>query len=325
MEIIRSLEQLPAHYRHGAVSIGNFDGVHRGHAQLIDRLRALAHHVGGPAIVFTFDPHPVRILRPEMAPPPLTWTERKADLLAKQGVDVLIAYPATPQLLEMSHGAFFQSIIVHRLAAQAMVEGPNFLFGKDRLGNIEELTRLCRDAQVQLEIVTALRSSQEMVSSSRIRSLIREGAIDAAKQLLTEPYRIRGLVTHGDGRGAQLGFPTANVEGIDTLIPGPGVYGGRAIASVGTFSAAIHVGPNPTFGDATLKVECHLLDFTGSLYGQPLEVEFHTRVRDVCRFDSVEQLLQQIQSDVQAVREWAQSSRQVRHAPQHSSPADDST
>ena len=313
MEIIRSLEQLPAQYQHGAVSIGNFDGVHRGHALLIDRLRHWAKQVGGPAIVFTFDPHPVRILRPEMAPPPLTWTERKADLLAQQGVDLLVAYPATAQMLAMSHDAFFQSIIVQRLAARAMVEGPNFLFGKDRLGNIDELKRLCRDAQMELEIVDGLHSDSSMVSSSRIRSLIKQGDIDAAREMLTEPYRIRGLVTHGDGRGAQLGFPTANIGGIDTLVPGPGVYGGRAIASVGTFSAAIHVGPNPTFGDASLKVECHLLDFDGSLYGQPLEVEFHTRIRDVYRFDSADQLLEQIKADVHAVRAWTKT--RARSAP----------
>lgn len=324
MEIFRSLESLPVSFQFGAVSIGNFDGVHRGHAQLINCLRKWADQIDGPAIVFTFDPHPVRILRPDETPPPLTWTERKADLLSALGVNALIAYPATPQLLEMTHDQFFAEIIVKRLQARAIVEGPNFLFGKNRLGNTAELGRLCKQNQIELEIVEPIvlggnptdasepagaATKESMVSSSRIREAIRLGDIEEASQMLTRPYRIRGMVTHGAGRGAQLGFPTANLEAVDTLIPGRGVYAGAAFVDSEPFAAAIHVGANPTFEESNPKLEVHLLNFQRSLYGQVLEVEFHSRLRDVTRFESPEQLKRQIETDIESLRQWWQSRR----------------
>src|SRR6476619_504543 len=153
MHIIRSLDALPVAARGGAVSIGNFDGVHRGHVAIVQRLLERADDVGGPAIVFTFDPHPVRILRPEQSPPPLTWTERKAELLASQGVDWIVAYPTDEALLELSAVEFFERIVRSSLAAKALVEGPNFFFGHNREGTIERLGQLCGDANISLDIV----------------------------------------------------------------------------------------------------------------------------------------------------------------------------
>src|SRR6476619_6833177 len=148
MRLLRSFDNLPADLRHGAVSIGNFDGVHRGHARLIERLLAKARELGGPAIVFTFDPHPVRLLRPEAAPPPLTWTDRKAQLLGELGVTAVIAYPTDEALLALSPEEFFRQIVQDKLAAGAMVDGPNFFFGHDRAGNIDTLGRLCGSAGI---------------------------------------------------------------------------------------------------------------------------------------------------------------------------------
>src|SRR5688572_13414779 len=142
MRLLRSLDNLPNDLRRGAVTIGNFDGVHRGHAKLVERLLAKARELGGPAIVFTFDPHPVRLLRPESAPPPLTWTDRKAQLLDELGVTAVIAYPTDDALLALSPEAFFQRIVQDKFTAQAMVEGPNFFFGHNRAGNIDTLARL---------------------------------------------------------------------------------------------------------------------------------------------------------------------------------------
>ena len=307
MKIFRDLAELPDELRGGAIAIGNYDGVHRGHARIVGRLIAQARRVGGPALVFTFDPHPVRILRPSHAPPPLTWTDRKAELLDELGVDAMIAYPTDETLLALSPREFFDRIVVGALAAQAIVEGPNFFFGHNRQGTIVTLRQFAAEAHIELEVVPPVEIDGEMVSSSRVRRLIAEGRIDEACRLLTRPYRIRGMVTHGAGRGAKIGFPTANVDAIDTLMPGVGVYAGRAITTGGSWPAAINIGPNPTFGEHALKVEVHLIDFHGTLYGQPLEVDFLARIRDVHPFPGIEALRTQLEHDVAAARQIAEN------------------
>jgi len=307
MKLIRKLEELPQQLRGGAVTIGNFDGVHRGHAKIIERLKQFADQLGAAAIVFTFDPHPVRILRPQQSPPPLTWTDRKGDLLADLGVDAVIAYPTNAELLNLDYRDFFQEIVVQAIGAKAMVEGPNFFFGRQRLGNPEKLGELCARHQIQLEIVEPLMVDQQFISSSRIRKLISQGDVEQAALMLTHPYRIRGMVTHGAGRGAPLGFPTANLDAIDTLIPGKGVYAGRTFVNGRGHWSAIHIGPNPTFKEEILKVESHLLDFESSLYGQAVEVDFIARIRDIQTFESVDQLTAQLRQDISATRSLARN------------------
>jgi len=302
VKLIRNLAELPDSLQGGAVAIGNFDGVHLGHAAIAGRLVTAARAAGGPAVVFTFDPHPVRILRPEAAPPPLTWTDRKAELLGQLDVDAVIAYPTDTALLDLSAGDFFHRIIIDRLRAREVVEGTNFYFGHERSGTIDVLRRLCARAGIGLDVVEPVVVDGHAVSSSRVRKLLSEGSVDAAREMLTQPYRLRGMVRHGAGRGAKLGFPTANVDAIDTLLPGPGVYAGRADAGGSLWPAAINIGPNPTFGEQAMKVEVHLIDFDGSLYGEPLEVDFLSRLRDIQRFDNVSALLAQIQSDVAEAR-----------------------
>lgn len=305
MRLLRSLDNLPADLRRGAVTIGNFDGVHRGHAKLVERLLAKARQVGGPAIVFTFDPHPVRLLRPEAAPPPLTWTDRKALLLDELGVTAVIAYPTDEDLLQLTPEGFFDRIIRQQLEARGMVEGPNFFFGRGRAGSIDTLAQLCQQANVSLEVVQPTTIGGQIVSSSRVRDAVAAGDVDLARQLLTRPYRVRGMVTHGAGRGAKIGFPTANIEAIDTLLPAQGVYAASVCTLAGNWPAAVNIGPNPTFGENALKVEVHLIDFTGSLYGQPLEVDFLSRLRSIQSFESVAALKAQLTRDVAAARQIA--------------------
>jgi riboflavin kinase/FMN adenylyltransferase len=299
VKLLRNLEDLPSELRGGAVSIGNFDGVHWGHAQLATRLCELARQVDGPAIVFTFDPHPVRLLRPSQMPPPLTSTPRKAELLAELGVQAMIAYPTTPALLQLSADDFFHTIVCQQLGALALVEGPNFFFGHDRQGNIARLGELTSAAGLRLEVVPPVELAGQIVSSSRVRQALASGDVDAARAMLTRPYRLVGQVIHGAARGAQIGFPTANLGAVDTLLPAQGVYAGLAgAAALGRWPAAIHIGPNPTFGEAAVKIEVHLIGFTGTLYDTPLEVDFLSQVRSVRSFASVEELKQQLQSDV---------------------------
>jgi len=322
MHIIRHLDDLPADARGGAVSIGNFDGVHRGHVAIVQRILARARDVSGPAVVFTFDPHPVRLLRPEQCPPPLTWTERKAELLAAHGVDWLVAYPTDEALLRLSAEEFFQRIVRDALAARALVEGPNFFFGHNREGTIETLGELAAAARITLDVVPPVEVDGAVVSSSRVRELIRMGQVAEVMRLLTVPYRIRGMVTHGAGRGAQTGFPTANLDAVDTLLPAQGVYAGRAFASrvvpdpeqasrvvpdpaTNPWPAAIHLGPSPTFGDAIVRVEVHLVGRADPLYGQPLEVDFLARLRDIRQFTSPDALAEQLAEDIERVKLFA--------------------
>ena len=328
MKLLRTLDDFPETLRGGAVAIGNFDGVHFGHARLVERLRAMARRVGGPAVVFTFDPSPTRILRPEMAPEPLLWLERKIEILEQLGADAVLGYPTDKALLQMEARQFFDRIVGDRLDARAMVEGPNFFFGHNRSGNVEVLRQFCAEASIPFEVAEPVEIEGQIVSSSRIRLLVMAGRVDEARAMLGRPHRIRGVVVRGAGRGATIGCPTANLEQIDTLVPGEGIYAARALVRRRSGSevwhsrprlcelpntaeggcvtpadgrwhpAAVSLGPNPTFGEAGLKVEVHLIGFQGSLYGQPMEVDFVARLRDIERFDSVDALLAQIASDV---------------------------
>jgi riboflavin kinase/FMN adenylyltransferase len=299
VKLLRQLSDLPDELRRGAVAIGNFDGVHRGHARIAERVIARARAVDGPALVFTFDPHPVRILRPAQAPPPLTWTDRKAELLSALGIDAVIAYPTDEALLQLEPREFFELVVRQKLDARAMVEGPNFFFGRGRSGTIDVLRQLTAEAAIPLEIVEPLVVDGQLVSSSEIRQLLTKGCIDEARALLTEPYRIRGLVVHGAGRGERLGFGTANLDAVDTLLPGAGVYAGRGWVAGDRWPAAIHIGPNPTFGEGALKVEVHLVGWNGGpLYGQVLEVDFLSRLRNIQRFAGVDELKAQLAQDV---------------------------
>jgi riboflavin kinase / FMN adenylyltransferase len=229
-------------------------------------------------------------------------------LLGELGVDFMVAYPTDEVLLQLSAEQFFAEIVQRRLGARALVEGPNFYFGRGRSGNIEVLGQLCERAGLSLHVVPPVEIDGDYVSSSRVRRLVTEGHIEEARRLLTRPYRLRGMVMHGVSRGHHLGFPTANVGAIDTVLPGHGVYAGRAITEEGNnVAAAINVGPNPTFGEAGLKVEVHLIDWHGDLYGEPLEVDFLARLRDIQRFDGPEALTTQLERDVKEARRIAAS------------------
>ena len=307
MKLYRKLADFPDSLKGGALTIGNFDGVHRGHATIVQQLKQFADELEGAAIVFTFDPHPVRILRPEKAPPPLTWTNRKADLLAALGVDVVIAYPTDEALLSLGHAQFFQQIVCERIGARAMVEGPNFFYGNGREGNVSTLADACGREGIRLQVVKPMVDPAGLMSSSRVRELVRQGDVATARHFLTQPYRIRGMVTHGAARGATIGFPTANLDAIDTLIPAKGVYAGRTYVEGRPHWSAIHIGPNPTFGEFAVKVESHILDFESSIYGQAVEVDFIDRLRDIRQFDSASELAGQLETDVALTRRVARS------------------
>ncbi len=311
-----SADPIPDVVRGGAVSVGNFDGVHRGHAVLLRSLRAMADRWQGPAVAVTFAPHPAALLRPGSEPQPLTTMERRAELLGRLGVDHVVVCQTTIELLGLSAEEFFRRMVGEALAAHGMVEGPNFFFGRNREGDIGKLRALCQAQQIELEIVepqtaeTAEVSEMggemggEMVSSTRIRGLIAAGDVAAASNLLTAPYQVSGRVVRGEQRGSGLGFPTANLTDIETLIPGSGVYASRVSIDGQTYLAATHIGPNLTFDkDGELKVEIHILDFSGDLYGRLLQVDFIDKVRDIARFNSVADLVRQMHQDIARTRQ----------------------
>lgn len=292
----------PDDSRCGAVGIGNFDGVHRGHAALLAELRRQADALGGPAVAMTFDPHPIELLRPEQAPPRLTTTEDRSQLLLDRGADRVIVLRVTDKLLALRAAEFFAEVIQKRLQARALVEGSNFGFGRGREGDVTTLARLCEPAGIGLTIVPPLVLDGIEVSSSRVRSALTAGDVREAATLLGRPYRLHGLVAAGQRRGQKLGFPTANLEQVPILVPGDGVYAVRVPHEGRIWPAAANIGPNPTFGENARKVEIHLIGFQGDLYVRPLTVDFIERLRDTRPFPSVTELIAQLQRDIEQAR-----------------------
>lgn len=302
--VLTDLRQIRADLLGGSVAVGNFDGVHRGHASLIRQLVHQSRLLGSSAIVLTFDPPPIALLNPELPLlPPITTIARRAELLTELGVDALIAFPTNDALLELSPVQFFEGVLLGQLQIRGMVEGPNFRFGKDRTGDTKLLAELCSRHNVTLKIEEATEDADGLISSSRVRTLLASGDVAGANAMLTQPFRLSGIVAEGAGRGRQLGFPTANLTRVESLIPAHGVYGGVVRIEGQPYRAAVNLGPNPTFGEHQTKIEIHVPQWQGDLYGHPLSCELHLRVRGVKKFESKEALLEQIRSDVEQIQE----------------------
>lgn len=306
--MIVSLNQLPVAAKRGSIAIGNFDGVHRGHRVLLAKLKELATKVQGPAVVLTFDPPPSELLRPGSTPPMLTCMERRASIMKSLGIDYLCVCETNWDLLRLTAEAFFQSIVVERLEARAIVEGDNFRFGAGRQGDIRLLEQLSNANGLEFAAVSGELDAEEVISSSRIRSFIERGEIDLANRLLGEAYRLRGRVVAGAARGRTVGFRTANLSEIQVMLPPPGVYAGRVQLVSSIFPAAVHIGPAPTFSDPTQRIEAHIIGFEGDLYDSDLEVELLQRLRDIVKFDSVELFQSQLAQDVARTKELAANS-----------------
>jgi riboflavin kinase/FMN adenylyltransferase len=302
---IDSVGKVPDQAQGGYVAIGNFDGVHCGHRLLMARLKARAESLGVAAVALTFDPHPAVLLRPQEAPLPLLWTERKVKLLIESGADVVGIFATGAWLLGLTAREFFDNLLIGRLRVRGIVEGPNFTFGHGRGGNSALLAGWCHAAGLPFEALEPMTIDGQFVSSSRIRRLLGEGGVADAARLLGRPHRVRGRVSRGVGRGTGLGFPTANLEAADTLIPGDGVYAVHAFVDGRgrPWAAACHIGPNATFGERDRKVEVHILDFKGDLYGRIVEIDFVQRLRPTRAFSCTHDLLEQVRADVLQTRE----------------------
>jgi riboflavin kinase/FMN adenylyltransferase len=292
------LPSSPTAIHHGALTIGNFDGVHRGHAAILAELNASARRVGGPAVVMTFDPHPLQILKPDGFLPVLTTTADRVEFLKSAGADHVAVVPASRELLQLTARSFFDEVIREQFHPRSLIEGPDFRFGYQREGTVALLKKWCEEANIQFSIVETFQLDGQPVSSSRVRDALLKGDVKRAARLLGRDYSFQGVVSAGQRRGNQLGFPTANLEQIATVIPGDGVYAVRVKSGATTWPGAANIGPNPTFGENARKVEVHLIGFHGHLYGESLKVAFVDRIRDTRPFSGVPELVGQLHKDV---------------------------
>jgi riboflavin kinase/FMN adenylyltransferase len=305
MQILHGLEGLRQVPAGGSLTIGNFDGLHRGHRRILDVCRAHAGNSGNVAVI-TFEPHPLTVLRPSAVPPRLTSASFKQELIESLGVNHYVVLPPTPQVLNLTAEDFW-NILSREVRPAVLIEGPGFTFGKDRGGDVEKLVMWAKDSAVKFELVEPvtvplLDLNLVQVSSSLIRWMLGNGRVRDAAICLGRPYILRGNVVTGFGRGRGMGSPTANLHCEGQLIPADGVYAGRCAIGQATYAAAVSIGDNPTFGEGVRQIEAYLLDFEGDLYGQSLDVQLVDWLREQRKFSSVELLKGQIYRDVARTR-----------------------
>ncbi len=304
MEIVRGIAELPGATGPSAVTIGFFDGVHLGHRDVMARTVATARERDLEAVAVTFDRHPREVFSPGREPRLLTTLERKIDLIASTGVDALVVLEFTDEFSRWSADEFVDRVLVEGLSARHVVVGENFTFGYRAAGTVDVLRDMGSERGFDVGGVGLIMLGDRVVSSTSIRQALTEGDLGWPERALGRRFVLDGRVVRGAGRGTGLGWPTANLQTLPRLLlPGEGVYAGRAIHRDAGHRAAINVGTNPTFGQEPVHLEAFLLDFSGDLVGESLGIEFWERLRDEVRFDSIEALSEQIAADVERTRE----------------------
>ena len=281
------------------LTIGNFDGVHLGHRALVQRTIDVAKEVGAPSAALTFHPAPQEVLRPQGAAPRLQSLDQRVQSLLHAGLELVIVEPFTRELGALPPPAFAEEILGRRLGVRALVLGHDFRFGRGRAGDASQLRGYL---DVPVSQVEAILEGDTPISSSRIRRAVQEGDVGQAAALLGRPHEVRGRVGHGDKRGRELGFPTANLEDLEGLLPAHGVYAVRAEVDGIWHPAVANIGQRPTFQGHETRTEVHLLDFNRSLYGISLKIAFVAHLRAEQRFDSLHALTDAIAADVAAAR-----------------------
>lgn len=305
MQWWRGVEAAPAGWGRSVVTIGVFDGVHRGHQEIIGHTVRRARELGISSVVVTFDPHPAEVVRPGSHPAILTESARKAELLEGLGVDVLCVIPFTLDFSHLSAETFVHDVLVEHLHASAVVVGENFRFGHRAAGDVALLGRLGRTFGFTVEGAPLVASEPaSVVSSTYIRSCVDAGDVAEAARALGRPHRLEGIVVRGDGRGRELGFPTANLlTAQHAAVPADGVYAAwLARRGSAPLRAAVSIGSNPTFAGRERRVEAYVLDFDDDLYGERLALDFVAHLREMRRYDSIAPLVEQIARDVEATR-----------------------
>ncbi|GHJ55946.1 riboflavin biosynthesis protein [Nonomuraea sp. TT08I-71] len=304
MQRWRGYEAAPGGWGRSVVTIGVFDGVHKGHQATIGHAVARARELGVKSVVVTFDPHPAEVVRPGSHPAVLTEPARKAELIEALGADVLCVVPFTPEFSRLPAEAFVHDILVEHLHAALVVVGDNFRFGHRAAGDVALLERLGRTFGFGVEGAPLVAEAGTVFSSTYIRSCVDAGDVVAAAAALGRPHRVEGVVVRGDQRGRELGYPTANLlTHRYAAVPADGVYAARLVRRGGEpLAAAVSIGTNPTFSGRERRVEAYALDFTGDLYGERLALDFVAHLREQRTYDAIEPLVAQIAEDVERTR-----------------------
>ena len=308
MPIYRGLDRFPLTRRRASSPRGPSTGIHRGHQAVIGTAVLRARALAVPAVVLTFDPHPMTVLRPRDVPPALLSLDERLDRIAELGPDVTLIIPFTEEFSRVDAETFVRDILLGLLRAREVVVGFNHTFGRGARGTPELLERVVAPAGVRVHVVPPLSVDGVAVSSSTIREALRRGDVRSAARLLGRPYAVRGIVARGDARGRTLGFPTANVRAPSDLLVADGVYAAHATWAGGTAPAVVNVGIRPTFDGGARLIEAHLLDVGPDLDEQVLTVAFLTRIREERRFGSIEALRQRIEEDVHEARRFFRES-----------------
>jgi riboflavin kinase/FMN adenylyltransferase len=304
MIIYRSIEDIPAPISHAVVTIGNFDGVHRGHREIFRRVRRDAGERGGLAVAVTFAPHPLKVLAPERDFRLITTYAEKERLIEEAGIDVLIIIPFSREFSAISAEVFVREILVGRIGMERLVIGFDYAFGKKREGDVNLLRRLGEKLGFTVDVLDQVGDGETGFSSSMVREMIAAGDVRGVVPLLGRRFSLGGRVVHGFHRGGrQLGFPTANLDIEEELLPKTGVYAVKVEGEGFLRDGACNIGYNPTFHGPGITVEVHILDFDGDLYGRRLRLYFVDRIRDERRFSHVDALLEAIRGDVSRCRE----------------------
>ncbi|RJP77235.1 MAG: bifunctional riboflavin kinase/FAD synthetase [Desulfobacteraceae bacterium] len=306
MVIINNLDDITTPYRNAVVTIGNFDGVHKGHQALFRQVRLQAEKIGGTAVAITFEPHPMRVLKKEGYPPHITRYDQKLELLSQTDIDVLICIPFTIEFSEITAQSFVEDMLLQKIGMKSIIVGKDYSFGKNREGNIGFLQTASAGFGFEVIVVDWEYNDagkHERISSTRIREIVMQGRVAEAKNLLGRYYQIRGKVVGGRNRGGKLlGFPTANIRLHDELCPKTGVYAVTVECSVGNFMGVANIGYSPTFDDHVFTVEVHILDFNENIYDQSIRVNFIDRLRDERKFSNITELSNQIKKDIEKAR-----------------------
>lgn len=305
MKVFSQLHEVTETFPAPIITMGNFDGVHIGHQTLFRLVQERARQISGTSIVLTFDPHPQKALFPEKEFYQINHLEEKLEILRQIGIDVVICVAFTPEFSAQTPETFVREALVNTLQIREMFVGADSRFGKGQQGSTTELERLGRQYGFAVTIVPAVKKNGIVVSSTKIRQLLRAGHVEAAAQLLERPYAIDGWVVSGMQRGAPLlGFPTANIDVLHELIPRHGVYVCHVRCQRHTLPAVVNIGVNPTFEPPRFTIEAHLLDFHGNLYGERISACFLKRLRDEQKFSSPQALAAQIEQDVLNARAY---------------------
>jgi len=305
MTLICTLDNLPDNINNPVVTIGNFDGVHKGHQPLFKKVRDRAMDLQGTSVVITFEPHPIKVMSPEKLRPLITISEQKKELVMSQGIDILLLIKFTLKFAGISARDFVKDILVDRIGIKEIVVGYDYAFGHNREGNIQLLREMGQEFKFTVHQVRSVYAGKTLVSSTSIRNLIVEGSVSEANRLLGRNYQIRGKVIEGRKRGEPLlGYATANLRLPDGLIPREGVYIVTVELEGKLYQGLTNIGYNPTFKDKTLSVETHIFDFSANIVKQNIKVNFLSRLRDEITFTTVEELSQQISRDIEQAREF---------------------